>query len=44
MYSVIVLYDICKFMMNYLLIDWSVDKFIEDWENIFGKGSKINNI
>lgn len=30
--------------MNHPLTDWSVDKFIEDWENTFGKGSKTNNI
>ena len=43
-HSVTVPYDICKSMMNHPLTDWSVDKFIEDWENTFGKGSKTNNI
>lgn len=43
-HSVTVPYDICKSMMNHPLTDWSVGKFIEDWENTFGKGSKTNNI
>ncbi len=39
-HSVTVPYDICKSMMNHPLTDWSVDKFIEDWENTFGKEVK----
>ncbi|MBC8059846.1 MAG: fructose-6-phosphate aldolase [Clostridiaceae bacterium] len=34
--------DIIKAMMGHPLTDWSVAKFIEDWENEFGKGTKTN--
>lgn len=35
-HSVTVPADICRAMMNHPLTDWSVDKFIEDWTNVFG--------
>ena len=41
-HSVTVPPDIAKAMMNHPLTDWSVDKFIEDWESAFGKGVKTN--
>lgn len=41
-HSVTVPPDIAKAMMNHPLTDWSVDKFIEDWETAFGKGVKTN--
>ncbi|SFC20762.1 fructose-6-phosphate aldolase [Clostridium uliginosum] len=42
-HSVTVPPDIARAMMNHPLTDWSVDQFIKDWENAFGKGSKTNN-
>lgn len=36
-HSVTVPADICRAMMNHPLTDWSVDKFIEDWTNVFGE-------
>lgn len=41
-HSVTVPADICKAMMNHPLTDWSVDKFIEDWYNVFGEGTTTN--
>lgn len=41
-HSVTVPADIVKAMMSHPLTDWSVDKFIEDWEKAFGKGIKTN--
>ena len=41
-HSVTVPTDICRTMMNHLLTDWSVDKFIEDWSNAFGEGTTTN--
>lgn len=41
-HSVTVSADICKAMMNHPLTDWSVDKFIEDWYNVFGEGTTTN--
>lgn len=35
--------DIIKAMMSHPLTDWSVERFIQDWETAFGKGSKTNN-
>jgi fructose-6-phosphate aldolase, TalC/MipB family len=42
-HSVTIPPDIAKAMMEHPLTDWSVDKFIEDWENVFGKGAKTNS-
>lgn len=42
-HSVTIPTDIAKAMMSHPLTDWSVDKFIEDWENVFGKGTKTNS-
>lgn len=41
-HSVTVPADICKAMINHPLTDWSVDKFIEDWYNVFGEGTTTN--
>lgn len=41
-HSVTVPSDICKAMMNHPLTDWSVDKFIQDWYNVFGEGTTTN--
>lgn len=41
-HSVTVPPDIAKAMMNHPLTDWSVERFIEDWEAVFGKGVKTN--
>lgn len=41
-HSVTIPPDIAKAMMNHPLTDWSVNQFIEDWENAFGKGVKTN--
>ncbi len=41
-HSVTVPTDVLKAMMKHPLTEWSVDKFIEDWEGTFGKGSKTN--
>lgn len=41
-HSVTVPADICKAMMAHPLTDWSVDKFIEDWSNVFGEGTTTN--
>lgn len=43
-HSVTVPPDIAKAMMNHPLTDWSVDQFIKDWEGVFGKGVKTNNL
>ena len=42
-HSVTVPADIAKAMMSHPLTDWSVEKFIEDWEAAFGKGVKTNS-
>ncbi|SMC17029.1 fructose-6-phosphate aldolase 2 [Clostridium acidisoli DSM 12555] len=39
-HSVTVPPDIAKAMMNHPLTEWSVNKFIEDWEDAFGGGIK----
>lgn len=41
-HSVTVPADICKAMMAHPLTDWSVNKFIEDWSNVFGEGTTTN--
>lgn len=41
-HSVTVPTDICKSMMAYPLTDWSVEKFREDWSNVFGEGTTTN--
>ncbi|WP_297133168.1 fructose-6-phosphate aldolase [Terrisporobacter sp.] len=41
-HSVTVPADICKAMMAHPLTNWSVDKFIEDWSNVFGEGTTTN--
>lgn len=41
-HSVTVPTDICMAMMSHLLTDWSVNKFIEDWSNVFGEVTTIN--
>ncbi|QAA30997.1 fructose-6-phosphate aldolase [Clostridium manihotivorum] len=38
-HSVTVPYDIAKAMMDHPLTDWSVDKFIQDWEAVYGVGT-----
>ena len=38
-HSCTVPYDICSKMIEHPLTGWSVDKFIDDWEETFGKGS-----
>jgi fructose-6-phosphate aldolase 2 len=39
-HSVTVPYEIAKAMMDHPLTDWSVEKFIQDWEAIYGVGVK----
>ena len=41
-HSVTVPTDICKSMMAHPLTDWSVEKFREDWSNVFGEGTTTN--
>lgn len=45
-HSVTVPADIAKAMMGHPLTEWSVDKFIEDWEAVFGEGTdtRLNEI
>lgn len=40
-HSITVSSDVAKFMIEHPLTDYSVDKFIQDWENEFGIGSKV---
>lgn len=39
--SVTVPADVAKSLMNHPLTDYSVDKFVSDWEEVFGEGTKI---
>ncbi|SHH74455.1 fructose-6-phosphate aldolase 2 [Caloranaerobacter azorensis DSM 13643] len=42
-HSITVPADVMKSMMGHPLTDYSVDKFIFDWERAFGEGTKVTN-
>jgi fructose-6-phosphate aldolase 2 len=42
-HSITIPSDVARSMTNHPLTDYSVDKFIEDWEKVFGPNSKVTD-
>lgn len=42
-HAVTVSEDVFDSLTKHPLTDWSVNKFVEDWEAVYGKGTKVSN-